>query len=494
MTAQPTRRTFLRLAAVGSAGLLLAACAPSGGAGAPTTATTPSGAANPATTPAAGAAPTASGSGSGASAAPTAAPVGSGATRLQYMLWGRPDAAAWEYQAITAAYPDDAKKYTIEPIVGGSGDVQVAEKFRLMLSAGGAGMPDMIRLNRIEVPEFAEAGVLTDLSEWMKPFTADMIDSAKSLATYKGQYVALPVQLKSKIWFYRRDLFDKAGVDPDKVNTIDDFIALAKTFHSKLPDSYAMNVKAAATTYMFHNVISSFAPVKLYDQQAQKYVIDSHPAFRTAFEVFQKLADPTVSAPVDDFTPDWQKDFATNAIGSTLINDWFKGFLPLYAPEQKDLWRAHAWPITGTTNKGGDTGGGVVVIPKQAKNARAAFEYLSKIYLDKQGALENLKSSTYTPYMNSARTEVPNMPKPASSGSNTQLPFPTAYFGDTYFQVEFAALDRLTVIDYDPTATKEFSMMTEWGQRLLAGQANVDQAISGLQADLQSQIGDPYRA
>jgi hypothetical protein len=86
------------------------------------------------------------------------------------------------------------------------------------------------------------------------------------------------------------------------------------------------------------------------------------------------------------------------------------------------------------------------------------------------------------------------MPKPAAPTSNTQLPFPTVYFGDDYFQQEFAALDRLTVIDYDPTATKEFSMMVDWGTRVLAGQASVDQAISGLQSDLTSQIGNPYQA
>ena len=63
-------------------------------------------------------------------------------------------------------------------------DVQVAQKFRLMLSSGGSDMPDMIRLNRIEVPEFADAGLLTDLSDWMKPFAGDIIDSAKTLASY----------------------------------------------------------------------------------------------------------------------------------------------------------------------------------------------------------------------------------------------------------------------------------------------------------------------
>src|SRR5262249_18085522 len=159
-------------------------------------------------------------------------------------------------------------------------------------------------------------------------------------------------------------------------------------------------------------------------------------------------------------------------------------FLPQYAPEQKDLWRAHAWPSTGQSNKGGDTGGSVIIIPKQAKNARAAFEYLSKIYLDKQGAIENLKKSTYTPYIQSAPAEVPNRPNPPASAGNNQLPFPTVYFGDNYFQVEFAALDRLTVIDYDPTATKEFSMLVDWSTRLLSGQATIDEALSGLQNDL----------
>jgi ABC-type glycerol-3-phosphate transport system substrate-binding protein len=484
MTAQPTRRQFMRIVAIGSTGLLLAACGPSGST-APTTSTAKPAAPTPATGAAAsGAAPT---------AAPTTAPLGTGGTRIRYMVWGRPDDVGWAHQALVAAHPDEAKKYTIEPLVGGVDDLQVAEKFRLMLSAGGADMPDIIRLNRIEVPEFAEAGVLTDLSEWMKPFTGDMIDSAKALASYKGQYVAVPLTLKGKIWFYRRDLFDKAGVDPDKVTTIDDFVALARTFHAKLPDSYAHNIKATAPSFLYSNVITAFAPVSLYDRQAKKFVIDSNPAFRTAFDVIHKLADPQVSAPVDYGTPDFASYFATNAIGSILIDDWFIRFLPLYAPEQQDLWRAHAWPTTGDSNKGGDSGGGVVVIPKQAKNAQAAFEYLSSIFLNKQGSIEALNSVTYTPYITSARADVLSMPKPTTPNSNTKLPFPTVYFGDNYFQVEFAALDRLTVIDYDQSATKEFGIMSDWGQRVLAGQASVDQAVSGLQADLQSQIGDPYQ-
>lgn len=90
-------------------------------------------------------------------------------TNLRVLVWGRPDGANWDYQAFQRADPEGAKMLTMEPIVGGQGDAEVAEQFRLMLSAGGGDLPDIIHLNRIQVPEFASAGVLTDLTELMEP-------------------------------------------------------------------------------------------------------------------------------------------------------------------------------------------------------------------------------------------------------------------------------------------------------------------------------------
>ncbi len=431
-----------------------------------------------------------------ATATPTAAPaIGSGSTKLQYMVWGRPDGVNWSYLALSRAYPDDAKRYSVQPVIGGSGDVQVAQKLRLMLSAGDNDLPDIVALNRTEVPEFAAADLLYDMTDLMKPFADDMIDTAKQLATVDGKMVALPVSLKPKVWFYRQDVFQKAGVDPDKIATFDDFIAAGKQLHQAVPESFIYNSKAKAGGYAFDNFLTSFAPVSFYDRQAKKFQVATHPGFRATYDLLAKLQDPAVSAPVDNFDPDWSKAFASNMVVSSPINEWMSSFLPLYVPEQKGLWRVHAWPGVNGTNKGSDAGGQVAVIPKKAKNPKAAFEYLSKIYLTKAGALANIQTSSQTPYLKSARAEVPALMKPAADPMNTNaLPWPPEFFGADYFTVIFAAQDRMAWIDYDPAAAKELSIRDDWTQRYLAKQATLDQTITGLQNDLAGQIGDPWQA
>jgi len=497
-----SRRQVIGSGLAASVSIMLAACGGSGssggGNGGVPAATTGSGGATVVT---GGGATAATGggamatTGAGATATPTAAPaVGSGATKLQYMVWGRPDGVNWSYLALNRAYPDDAKRYSVQPVIGGSGDVQVAQKLRLMLSAGDNNLPDIVALNRTEVPEFAAADLLYDMTDLIKPFADDMVDTAKALATVDGKMVALPVSLKPKVWYYRQDVFQKAGVDPDKIVTFDDFIAAGKQIHQAVPQSYIYNIKAKAGGYAFDNFLTSFAPVSFYDRQAKKFQVATHPGFRATYDLLTKLQDPAVSATVDNFDPDWSQAFASNMVVSSLINEWMSSFLPLYVPEQKGLWRVHAWPGVNGTNKGSDAGGQVAVIPKKSKNPKAAFEYLSKIYLTKQGALANIQTSSQTPYLKSARAEVPSLAKPAADLTNANaLPWPPEFFGADYFNVIFAAQDRMTWIDYDPAAAKELSIRDDWTQRYLAKQASLDQTITGLQNDLAGQIGDPWQ-
>ncbi len=420
------------------------------------------------------------------------APAVQGTTNLRMMVWGRPDTANWNYEAFRRVKPDAAQRITVEPIVGGEGDPDVAEQFRLMLSAGGQDVPDIIRFNRSTVAEFATAGVLADLTEMIEPFAADMIDSARQLASFDERVVAIPAQLKSKVWFYRRDLFEQAGVDPNAVADIDAFVAAGRQLHEAVPESYIFNLRADPPGYLLQNVLSSFAPISFYDREAEQFQVTTHPGFRGLFETLAKLRDPAVAAPIDDFTPDWATGFADGAIASSLINEWMTGFLPEYVPDQGGMWGVHAWPAVGISNQGSDAGGAVWVIPDQAKNKEAAFEFLSTVHLTPEGSLAVLEIGGLTPYVTSAREMVPTMPQPAANPDNP-LPWPPEFFGEDYFPVVFDAQERLAWIDFTPATAKELDLLQGWVQRFVAGQADIDAALEGLQSDLEGQIGDPWQ-
>jgi ABC-type glycerol-3-phosphate transport system substrate-binding protein len=415
-------------------------------------------------------------------------------TNLRMMVWGRPEGVTWDTQAYQRVNPEGAKNLTVEPIVGGQGDAEVAEQFRLMLSAGGGDVPDIIHFNRIQIPEFAAAGVLTDLTDKMAPFKNDIIESAYALASFDEKVIAVPNQLKSKVWFYRADIFEKAGIDPDAVATWDDFIAAGLDLHQKLPKSFIYNMRQGLTGYRLQNILTSYAPVSFFDRDAGKFQITSHPGFRGLFEAVDKLRNPELVAPVDDFDPEWAPAFVSGTLASTLINEWMTSFLPQYVPEQAGLWKAHAWPAVGNSNQGSDSGGSLYVIPKQAKNPEAAFEFLSTVHLTKEGALALLEVSGQNTVVKSARDVVPTMPKPvATPGADHQIPWPAEFFGESYFPVVYAAQERLKWIDFDPRSATEIALLGEWSQRFTAGEVDVDGVLEGLQNDLESQIGDPWQ-
>lgn len=415
-------------------------------------------------------------------------------TNLRVLVWGRPDGANWDYQAFQRADPEGAKMLTMEPIVGGQGDAEVAEQFRLMLSAGGGDLPDIIHLNRIQVPEFASAGVLTDLTGLMEPYKAGIIPSAFELSSFEGKVVAVPNQLKSKVWYYRADLFEQAGIDPDAVATWDDFIAAGLTLHQKLPESFIYNLREGLTGYRLQNILTSYSPVTFYNRDENAFVVTSHPGFRGMFEAVDKLRNPEIVAPVDDFQPDWAPAFVSGAIASTLINEWMTSFLPQYVPEQAGMWKVHAWPAVGDSNQGSDSGGSVYVIPKQAKNAQAAFEYLATIHLTEPGSMALLEIGGLNPVVTAARDKVPTMAKPEPNpAAAVDIPWPPDFFGETYFPTIYEAQERLAWIDFDPRSAQEIALLGEWSQRFTAGEVDVDGVLEGLQGDLESQIGDPWQ-
>ena len=445
----------------------------------------------------AGAAATAVAAGGAMTVAPrratAKAPAIQGTTNLRVMVWGRPDTANWLSAALERAAPDVAQRLTVEPVIGGPGDQEVAEQFRLLLSAGGQDMPDIIRFNRTQIPEFAAAGVLADLGEMIAPFQEDMIESAVALSTFEDRIIAVPAQLKSKVWYYREDLFDEAGIDPAAVVTMDDFIAAGKEFHAALPESYIFGLRTEVPGYQRQDILTSYAPVSFYDRDAGSYQVTTHPGFRALYETIAKLNDPELAAPIDDFSADWAPAFADGTLASSLINEWMTGFLPLYAPDQAGLWRVRSWPTVGDSNQGSDAGGAVWVIPEQAPNREAAFELLATTNLTTEGSLALLEVGGQTPYIRSAREQVPSMAAPEPVDAENPIPWAPDFFGEDYFSVVFEAQEKLAWIDFDPSAVRELALWGEWSQRFVAGESDIDGTLEGLQADLESQIGDPWQ-
>lgn len=399
---------------------------------------------------------------------------------IRWMVWGSPDGWNDKINILYETYPEYAEKYDIQVEVGGKSDGEVAQKLRLALSAG-TDIPDIVQFNYSGMLGFAAMDVLYDLTASMASYADDLLGGAKQLIQYQGKTVAFPVFLKSKLWFYRKDMFDQAGIDPAQIVTEDDFIAAGHKLHEAFPDSYIWNIGPSIAGYDLGMVLSGNG-ASFCDTDGN-YTVATDPGVRQAFAFFKRLLDEDIVLNVSDFTPDWEQAFANGSLASTLNASWFasKSYIPVYAPDQAGKWAVAQWPEVGGSVGGSDSGGSVSAIPAQAKNIDAAIDILQKITFDPTIREKIFASQGQLPLSKTLiDQELYNQPDP--------------YFGATLpLERNISLGDRFKVFNYTPAASLEFTLMNQYLNIFLQGEMTLDEALQNAQQDLANQIGNPYQ-
>jgi len=129
---------------------------------------------------------------------------------------------------------------------------------KLEASATGRSAPDIITMNVLHVEEYADAGILLDLTDAEKEsdlkvnenFPAPLVDGY----TVDGKLYGIPKDFDTNAVFYNKEIFDKAGVEyPSDNMTFEDFKAKCEELkNAGLPEGTyptAVNRNSGQTTY-----------------------------------------------------------------------------------------------------------------------------------------------------------------------------------------------------------------------------------------------------
>jgi len=150
-------------------------------------------------------------------------------------MWVRASGANAAQRLVDLWNSGHADKITLTVIP----DNQMVSK--LATGVGAGDVPDLISFDLIYMPDFMRAGFLTDITDSMKG-DANLPKVAKAfteLATYKGRLYGTGFTPDVSILIYNKDLFKKAGLDPNQppknLAQIHDY---AKKIHALGPDIY----------------------------------------------------------------------------------------------------------------------------------------------------------------------------------------------------------------------------------------------------------------
>jgi len=334
-----SRRTLLaQTLGFGAAGLLAACGATATATTAPAT-TAPAAAATTApvataTKPPASGAPTAAGTSSAAGAAATPA-VKTGLTgtiTVSYPdeLGKKPPYVDKAVSVVQAANPGATVKVDLQKI--GGGDYYT----KLLLALGQGDAPDVFHVGGASIGELAEAGHIAPLDDYLKNWADWQYypEAVRSGVTYKGNVYAIPYGLDTRFLYYRRDIFQKAGLPTDwQPKNVADILTAAKAVKAQVPDvlSYALYAGQAADTGAADH---AFVPLlwayggELQDKSG-KWIGDS-PALRKvlAYYVEAYQTDKVVPPEILTTTKPWtamREKMGNGGLGLLFEGGWVYG-------------------------------------------------------------------------------------------------------------------------------------------------------------------------
>jgi multiple sugar transport system substrate-binding protein len=130
-------------------------------------------------------------------------------------MWTRA-ATKTQSEALVAAYNKSHKnqvKLTVIP----TDDYQA----KVGAAAGSKDLPDLFAADVVFVPNYTSSGLYSDLTKRIAalPYGDKLAPSHIKAGTYKGKEYVVPHTLDLSVLFYNKDLYKKAGLDPEKPPT-----------------------------------------------------------------------------------------------------------------------------------------------------------------------------------------------------------------------------------------------------------------------------------
>lgn len=176
------------------------------------------------------------------------------------------------------------------------------QKITTAIASGG--LPDVSMMGNDVVAQYAAAGNLAPLTTyvagWSKAegtnVTADMYPGDKSYYTYKGELYGSPVADETRMLYYNKSLFKKAGLDPSRPPTTwDEMLTAAKKLKAVtgVPWSAPMS-KQYITVQTFMSVYLSYG-AQLFNSQGKCGL--NTPEFKQALSYYAGIAKTALTSP-----------------------------------------------------------------------------------------------------------------------------------------------------------------------------------------------------
>ncbi|MEV5274655.1 ABC transporter substrate-binding protein [Streptomyces werraensis] len=240
--------------------------------------------------------------------------------------------------------------------------------------SAGKGVPDVAQLEYFSIGQYSLTKGLTDLSGFGADKLASTYTPGPWNAVTEGDKVyGLPMDSGPMALFYNKQVFDKYKIAVP--TTWDEYLAAARKLHKADPKAYIANDTGDAgfTTSLLwqagsrpYKVDGTDVKIDFGDANAKKFT-----------DVWQKLIDEKLLAPVTSWTDDWYKGLGDGTIATLSTGAWMPANFESGVPNASGQWRVAPLPAWTKGDKASaENGGSALTVPSLAKNKALAYAFV----------------------------------------------------------------------------------------------------------------------
>jgi cellobiose transport system substrate-binding protein len=287
----------------------------------------------------------------------------------------------------TKAHPDIDIKLTE---VGSTSETAQA----LTTALAGGKVPDLVLIQGDDLPKFMQSPEnfveLNTLGADQKK--GDYLDWVMAQSTTEdGKIIGLPTDVGGMAVAYRTDLFKAAGLPTDREQvsklwpTWDALIDVGKKYVQATGKPFLDNIP----TSVFFQAVNQGS--ERYYGTDRKHSYDKNPQVKAAFDLALKVHAAGVTAKRESWSTGWTAGMGKGDFAAVSAPAWMLRSIKTNAPGT-----AGKWDIARIPGGSGNWGGSYLAIPKRAKNAQAAWNYMAEMQ-SPEGQLENFLSKGNLP-------------------------------------------------------------------------------------------------
>ena len=294
-------------------------------------------------------------------------------------------------------FPD--VKVTVEDL----GNQQTFDKMLAGCAAGGVGLPDIISVENHESEifwnQFPECFADLKTLGYTDEIAAKFPDFKRTELEVDGKAYAMPWDSGPVTMFYRRDFYEKAGIDPATIKTWDDFIAAGKKLQEANPGVTMTQADINGDTEFFR-MIANEQGCGYFASDGQSITVNQ-PACVTALETVKKLKDAGLL-----IAGTWDEKIQANKAGTVatqMYGGWYEGTLRSTVPDLAGKFGVYQMPSASADGpRAANLGGSALAISASSKNKEAAWAYVNYTLGTNDGQVTMLKEFGLVPSLLSA--------------------------------------------------------------------------------------------